>query len=88
MHCRNLLKCRAKLIRLRRQAGSWQRGTPAKVSSAEISILDGLLKDNTAILHLNNLTVWGHRANKADLGYVLKKFDPMSVEVRYLFTLA
>ena len=53
-----------------------------KVSSAEISILDGLLKDRTAILHLNNLTVWGHKATKADLSHVLKKFDPMSVEVR------
>ena len=56
------------------------------MSSAEISILDGLLKDRTAILHLNNLTVWGHKVNKADLSYVLKKFDPMSVEVSHSFT--
>ena len=37
------------------------------------SILDGLLKNRTAILHLNNLTVWGHKATKADFSYVLKK---------------
>ena len=53
----------------------------AKVSSAEICILDGLLKNRTAILHLNNLTVWGHKATKADFSYVLKKLDPMTVEV-------
>ena len=51
------------------------------MSSAEICILDGLLKNRTAILHLNNLTVWGHKATKADFSYVLKKLDPMTVEV-------
>jgi hypothetical protein len=77
----NVLKCRAKLVRLRRQAGNWKRGTPSRITSAEVCILDGLLKDRTTIVHLSSLTIWGHKAANADLNYVLKRFDPMSVEV-------
>ncbi len=80
-----VLKCRAKLVRIRRSPVTWKRGHPTRVTSAEACILDGLLKDRTTTVNISCLTIWGHPAAKADFSYVLKRFDPVTLMVKATF---